>query len=157
MRYLPLAVLLLSLGGPAQAATKTHAPKRPAPAAEAPPPPPQPAGPDCPVTLPQGQLNECYERAADATVRRLDDLLSELRHSLGRRNWSSLKQSEMLWEKSRDLDCQVEASFGAEAIRTAVIAGCTEKRTRARLHELRYFLCPEYDVSGRCDAAKDYE
>ena len=160
MRHLPLAVLLLSLAAtPALSATRKAPPPAPAPAAAPAPatPPPRHAGPDCPVNLPQEQLNDCYEQAAADTVRRLDDLLSELRHTLGRRNWSSLKQSQVLWEKSRDLDCHVEASFVEEPIRSAVHAGCTEKRTRARMHELRYFLCPEYDLNGRCEAARDYE
>jgi uncharacterized protein YecT (DUF1311 family) len=115
------------------------------------------AEPTCPTTLPQARLNQCYEAAAADAVKRLDQLLDELRQSLERKNWSYLKQSQALWEKSRALDCRVEASFIEGPVRDAVSAGCTEKRTRERMHELRYFLCPKYDLDGRCDAARRYE
>lgn len=115
------------------------------------------ADPACPTTLPQEQLNQCYKDAAADTDKRLDDLLAELRESVGRKNWAYLKQSQVFWEKSRAMDCRVEASFIDGPIRTAVAAGCTEKRARSRMHQLRYLLCPRYDLDGHCDAAKRYE
>jgi uncharacterized protein YecT (DUF1311 family) len=115
------------------------------------------ASPACPVTLPQDQLNACFENGAAETEKRLNGLLRELRASLNDRNWSLIKESQNLWEKTRSLDCKVEASFIEGPVRTAVTYGCIEKRTRQRLHQLRYYLCPRYDLTGQCDVEAAYE
>ena len=115
------------------------------------------AGPNCPTTLPQEQLNECHAHAADETVQRLDGLLRELRRTLNKKNWSMLKESHALWEKTRSYDCKVKASFVDGPVRSAVVSGCIEKLTHARMHQLRYYLCPRYDLTGQCDAEAAYE
>jgi uncharacterized protein YecT (DUF1311 family) len=115
------------------------------------------ADPRCPVTLPQAELNDCFEKAADETAQRLDGLLKELRATLTGKNWALMKESHALWAKSRAMDCKVEASFAERPIRSAVTYGCIEKRTRERMHQLRYYLCPRYDLTGQCDAERLYE
>ena len=115
------------------------------------------ADPNCPVTLPQEQINECFAKASAETQHRMDGLLRELRTSLTDKNWSLVKESQNFWEKSRSLDCKVEASFIDGPVRNAVAHGCIEKRTRQRMHQLRYFLCPRYDLTGQCDAERMYE
>lgn len=119
---------------------------------------PAPASPpNCPTTLPQDQLNECWVRAFEATNERLDRLLRELRESLSRKNWAHLGESQDFWERSRTIDCKVEASLIDGPAREAVRHGCSEKRTRERMHQLRYYLCPRYNLTGQCDAARRYE
>jgi uncharacterized protein YecT (DUF1311 family) len=111
----------------------------------------------CPTTLPQEQLNECWMQAFEATNARLDDLLRELRTSLGNRTWSHLRESQSFWEKSRSIDCKIEASLIDGPAREAVRHGCSEQRTRERMHQLRYYLCPRYNLTGQCEAERRYE
>lgn len=115
------------------------------------------ATPNCPTTLPQEQLNECWVAAARATNERLNALLHDLKKSLSDRNWSRIKRSQDLWEDSRSIDCKVEASLIDGGAREAVRYGCTEKRGRERMHQLRYYLCPRYNLTGQCDAERLYE
>jgi uncharacterized protein YecT (DUF1311 family) len=115
------------------------------------------SGPRCPVSLPQDQLNACWEKASAETQARLDQLLHELKASLTEKNWALIKESQGLWAKSRAMDCKVEASFIEGPVRTAVTHGCVEKRTRQRMHHLRYYLCPRYDLTGECDAERRYD
>ena len=136
MRLLSIAALAVALGGSLPAAA---------------------ANPKCPTTLPQDQLNECHAQAADETEKRLDGLLRELRRTLSNKNWSMMKESHALWEKTRSYDCKVKASFVDGPVRSAVVNGCIEKLTRQRMHQLRYYLCPRYDLTGQCDAEAAYE
>jgi len=115
------------------------------------------AGPKCPTTLPQEQLNECFVAAFEDTEQRLDGLLHDLRKSLGSKQWSRLKDSQGLWAKVREIDCKLEASFLDGPVREAVRYGCSEKRTRERMHQLRYYLCPRYNLTGQCDVERLYE
>ena len=108
-------------------------------------------GPNCPTTLPQEQLNECWIQAFEHANERLDDLLHDLKRSLGR-NWAHLRESQSFWEKSRSIDCKVEASLLEGPVREAVRHGCSEKRTRERIRQLRLYLCPRYNLTGQCDA-----
>lgn len=114
------------------------------------------AGPKCPTTLPQDQLNECWVQAFEASNQRLDELLRDLRKSLSSKNWSHIKQSQDFWEKSRTIDCKVEASLVDGPVREAVRYGCSDKRNRERMHQLRYYLCPRYNLTGQCDAEALY-
>jgi len=114
-------------------------------------------GPRCPTSLPQAEINECFEQAAEETQARLDGLLRELKRTLSKKNWSLIKQSHNLWADSRELDCKVKASFIDSPARDAVHWGCREQRTRERMHQLRYYLCPRYNLTGQCEAARRYE
>lgn len=118
---------------------------------------PAAAGPKCPTTLPQEQLNECWVQAYEAANQRLDELMHDLRKSLSSRNWSHLRESQSFWEKSRSIDCKVEASLIDGPVREAVRHGCSEKRTRERIRQLRYYLCPRYNLTGKCDAEALYD
>jgi uncharacterized protein YecT (DUF1311 family) len=115
------------------------------------------AAPKCPTTLPQDQLNECWIQAFEATNARLDDLLGELRKSLSNKTWAHLRESQSFWEKSRSIDCKIEASLIDGPAREAVRHGCSEQRTRERMHQLRYYLCPRYNLTGQCEAERRYE
>jgi uncharacterized protein YecT (DUF1311 family) len=115
------------------------------------------ADPRCPVSLPQGELNACYERIADDAQERLNRLLQEVRRTVTDKNWSMLRESHDLWTQSRDLDCKVKATLVDRPVRDAVYSGCREKRTRERMRQVSYYLCPRYDLTGVCDAAKEYE
>lgn len=115
------------------------------------------AGPQCSTTLPQEELNRCFVAAFEETEGRLDGLLQELRKTLDGKRWSRVKESQGLWEKVRDMDCKVEASFLDGRAREAVRYGCSEKRARERMHQLRYYLCPRYNLTGQCDAVRQYE
>lgn len=115
------------------------------------------AAPKCPTSLPQEELNACFVAAFEATEARLDDLLHELGRTLDRKRWSKVKESQGLWEKVRDMDCKVEASFLEGPAREAVRYGCSEKMARDRMHQLRYYLCPRYNLTGQCDAERLYE
>jgi len=117
---------------------------------------PAPAA-SCPTSLPQDQLNACWVRAYETANERLDQLLGELRRSLGGRNWAHLSESQDHWARSRAIDCKVEASLIEGPAREAVRYGCSEQRTRERLHQLRFYLCPRYNVTGQCEAARRYE
>lgn len=111
----------------------------------------------CPTNLPQEQLNQCWVDAAAAADERLHQLLVELKKSLSSKNWSRMKESHDLWSHSRDIDCKVEASLIDGPAREAVRYGCTEKRAIERMHQLRYYLCPRYNLTGQCDAERMYE
>lgn len=115
------------------------------------------AGPNCPTSLPQEKLNACFVAAFEATEARLDDLLRELRRTLDGKRWGKVKESQGLWEKVRDMDCKLEASFLEGPAREAVRYGCSEKMGRERMHQLRYYLCPRYNLTGQCDAERRYE
>jgi uncharacterized protein YecT (DUF1311 family) len=115
------------------------------------------AAPKCATTLPQDQLNECWVQAFEATNARLDDLLRELRKSLSNKTWAHLRESQSFWEKSRSIDCKIEASLIDGPAREAVRHGCSEQRTRERMHQLRYYLCPRYNLTGQCEAERRYE
>lgn len=115
------------------------------------------AAANCPTTLPQDQLNECWVRAHEATNERLGQLLRDLRKSLSNKNWSHISESQDFWERSRTIDCKVEASLIEGPAREAVRYGCSEQRTRERMHQLRYYLCPRYNLTGQCDAERRYE
>ncbi|HUR42359.1 MAG TPA: lysozyme inhibitor LprI family protein [Verrucomicrobiae bacterium] len=112
---------------------------------------------NCPTTLPQDRLNDCWVKAADVANARLDDLLRELKPALGKRHWAHLKESQSYWEDSRSIDCKVEASLIEGPVREAVRYGCTEKRAIERMRQLRFLLCPQYNLDGRCEAARRYE
>lgn len=111
----------------------------------------------CPTTLPQEQLNECWIQAFETADARLDNLLRDLRKSLSNKHYSHLRESQSFWEKSRSIDCKIEASLIDGPAREAVRHGCSEKRTRERIRQLRYYLCPRYNLTGQCDAAATYE
>ena len=115
------------------------------------------AGPNCPTHLPQEKLNECFVAAFEATETRLEQLLRELSRTLDHKRWSKVKHSQDLWENVRDVDCKLEASFLEGPAREAVRYGCSEKMGRARMHQLRYYLCPRYNLTGQCDAEARYE
>lgn len=112
---------------------------------------------NCPTTLPQEQLNECWVEAYEAANERLDQLLGELRKSLSSKHWSHIRESQGFWEKSRSIDCKIEAALIEGPAREAVRHGCSEQRTIERMHQLRYYLCPRYNLTGQCDAARRYE
>lgn len=114
------------------------------------------AAPNCPTTLPQEELNDCWVAAAESANQHLNELLRELKQSLGR-NWPHIKESQKHWAESRAIDCKVEASLIEGPAREAVRYGCTEKRARERIHQLRYYLCPRYNLTGQCEAAARYE
>ena len=112
---------------------------------------------NCPASLPQNKLNACWVQAYEAADEQLDRLLRDLRKSLADKTWTHLAQSQDYWEKSRTIDCKVEASFLDGPAREAVRYGCSEKRTRERIRQLRYYLCPRYNVTGQCDAERLYD
>ena len=114
------------------------------------------AGPKCPSHLPQDKLNDCWVAAAAETEVRLEQLMRDLKRSLSSRNWARMRESHDLWAHSRDIDCKVEASLIEGPAREAVRYGCTEKRALERIHQLRYYLCPRYNVTGQCDAVALY-
>jgi uncharacterized protein YecT (DUF1311 family) len=118
---------------------------------------PAAAAPQCPTSLPQEQLNQCWIDAYEAADERLDQLMRDLKQSLSSRNWSHIKESQVFWEKSRSIDCKVEAAMIDGPAREAVRHGCSVKRTVERMHQLRYLLCPRYNVTGQCDAERLYE
>lgn len=114
------------------------------------------AGTGCQTSLPQDKLNECYEAAAGDAQKELDGLMVNLKHSLTSKGWAETRESAIYWEKTRLLDCKVEAAQIDGPVRYAVRWGCTEKRTRERIHQLRYLLCPRYNLTGQCDAEALY-
>lgn len=115
------------------------------------------AAPNCPTSLPQEQLNQCYVAAFEATEARLDALLHDLSRTLDRKRWGKVKYSQDLWENVRDVDCKLEASFLEGPAREAVRYGCSEKMGRQRIQQLRYYLCPRYNLTGQCDAERLYQ
>jgi uncharacterized protein YecT (DUF1311 family) len=111
----------------------------------------------CPLNQPAKKQAECYDAAYTSAQDRFDGLYKELRKSLPNRTWAHLKESEILWEKSRDRDCWVEASFAEGDLRNIARSQCMMRLTTDRMHQLRFYLCPRYLQTGQCDALSAYE
>jgi uncharacterized protein YecT (DUF1311 family) len=111
----------------------------------------------CSFQLPPPELQACSKAQAEQVRERLDGLMLALRKSSTDRNWAYLKESQILWEKSRDLACRVEASFEERALQTSARYQCEAWYNRDRMHQLRFALCPLYWRTGQCAYEKQYE
>jgi uncharacterized protein YecT (DUF1311 family) len=112
----------------------------------------------CPHATTQADLNLCTHEAASAKQKKLDSLLAELKRSLSPGNWKILEQSQASWEKSRKLDCEIEASFfDGGSVQPTIVNGCYDQHASDRIHRLRYYLCPDYAMTGDCEAAAKYK
>jgi uncharacterized protein YecT (DUF1311 family) len=112
----------------------------------------------CTQAATQADLDRCMSTAAAAKQKKLDTLLAELKRSLEPGSRKLLEQSQAAWEKSRKLDCEIEASFFAGgSAQPAIVNGCYDQHTSDRINRLRYYLCPDYAMTGDCDAAAKYK
>ncbi|HET7635573.1 MAG TPA: lysozyme inhibitor LprI family protein [Burkholderiales bacterium] len=112
----------------------------------------------CTQATTQADLDRCMSAAAAAKQKRLDALLAELKRSLMPEARNLLEQSQAAWDKSRKLDCEIEASFFAGgSIQPTIVSGCYVQHTSDRINRLRYYLCPDYAMTGDCEAAAKYK
>ena len=106
----------------------------------------------CSTDLKPADFQSCWEARVDASEQRLETLLNDLRKTLTAKNWDRLKTSQVLWEKSRDLDCKIPGSFEEKAYETSVRYQCEDELTQQRIFQLRIYLCPRFRHTGTCDA-----
>ena len=115
-------------------------------------------GQDCADAISQKDINECTNHGASKVETRLASLMKELRHALPSESWQALEKSQKFWEQSRELDCGVQASFfEGGSVQPSIVNACYEERTIERMHQLRYWLCPEYAMTGDCSAVMTYQ
>jgi uncharacterized protein YecT (DUF1311 family) len=112
----------------------------------------------CAHAMTQADINRCTHAAASAEQKNLDALLTELKQSLAPGNWKTLEQSQASWKKTRKLDCEIEASFfDGGSMQPTIVNGCYDRHTANRISHLRYYLCPNYAMTGDCEAAAKYK
>jgi uncharacterized protein YecT (DUF1311 family) len=90
----------------------------------------------------QYELNMCAGQMATQTSQQLAQLLEEIEEDLPNEFWIQLEENQVLWEKLREQDCQLNRSFFEGGSMAPMMYGsCINQQNLARIKFLKLSMC----------------
>jgi uncharacterized protein YecT (DUF1311 family) len=114
---------------------------------------------DCMDTaMTQRDINVCAYQHSQAAEVLLNKLESEILSVLDAEAKNKFLTSQDAWKIVVSNDCDIESGFFAGgSIEPTIYSSCREKYAKQRILQIRYFLCPEWSMTGVCEAESQYE
>lgn len=111
---------------------------------------------DCAEPEDQATMNQCADKAYKAADARLNTAYQKIVARLDEDARKLLTGAQRAWIAYRDAECRFQTSNAAEgSIYPAVLSGCMQSLTQARLKDLETYLsCQEGDLSCPVPAAR---
>ncbi len=110
------------------------------------------------TAMTQRAINECAYKKSQSVEVMLTKLETEIASSLEVDAKSKFLKSKEAWRVVVSHDCEIESGFfSGGSIEPTIYASCTEEHIKQRIVKIRYFLCPNWPMTGICPAESQYK